>query len=395
MPTTRFEPGAGAFGPPEGQRPASAIGRLRERFDTWRLSKIASEDFQRWAARFPLTRGFARRDAARVYDLVSGFVYSQVLLALVELEVFRHLRDGPQRADTLALTCGVSAERMRALCQAAASVGLLARGATDTYRLGRLGAAVLGVPGLEDMIRHHKVFYRDLADPVGLLRGETDPELSRFWSYVRGGEGVDAETARTYSALMESSQHLVAEETLDAVDFGRFRNLADIGGGTGMFLEHVAARHSGLGLSLFDLPGVVATAERRLGEAGLAGRIRLCAGNFRTGTLPGGCDAMSLIRVLYDHDDPTVAALLAQIHTALPPGGQIVISEPMSGGDRPCRAGDAYFGFYTMAMTTGRPRSAARHAELLRQAGFADPVERPTRRPFLTSVVVARKPGPA
>lgn len=391
MPTTRSEPRAGGLGSP-GDGAASLFGRLRERFDTWRLGKIASEDFQRWAAGFPLTRAFARRDAARVYDLVAGFVYSQVLLAAVELGLLRQLQQGAQRASTLALSCGVSAERMRTLCQAAASVDLIVRGPEDTYRLGRLGAAVLGVPGLEDMIRHHAVFYRDLSDPVALLRGETDPELSRFWAYVRGGDGVDPATAQTYSALMESSQHLVAEETLDAVDFSRFRNLADIGGGTGMFLEHVAARHSDLGLCLFDLPNVVRAAESRLADADLLRRVRLCAGNFQSGTLPGGCDAMSLIRVLYDHDDPTVAALLAQVYAALPAGGCVVIAEPMSGGDQPSRAGDAYFGFYTMAMTTGCPRSAARHAELLRAAGFEDPAEQPTRRPFLTSVMTARKP---
>ena len=33
--------------------------------------------------------------------------------------------------------------------------------------------------------------------------------------------------------------------------------------------------------------------------------------------------------------------------------GSVVISEPMSGFKSPSRSGDAYFGFYTLAMTSG------------------------------------------
>jgi demethylspheroidene O-methyltransferase len=63
----------------------------------------------------------------------------------------------------------------------------------------------------------------------------------------------------------------------------------------------------------------------------------------------------------------------------------------MSGGDRPNRATDAYFAVYCMAMRTGRVRSAAEIAQLLEAAGFKNAVSVTTRRPFVTSVVVARK----
>ena len=65
--------------------PPGLINRLVDRVHNWGLSKIASPDFQRWAASFSLTRGFARRDAVQLYDLVAGFVYSQTLLACTEL----------------------------------------------------------------------------------------------------------------------------------------------------------------------------------------------------------------------------------------------------------------------------------------------------------------------
>ena len=62
----------------------------------------------------------------------------------------------------------------------------------------------------------------------------------------------------------------------------------------------------------------------------------------------------------------------------------------MSGGDRPTREGDAYFGFYTAAMSTGRPRSVKEHTALLEEAGFGAVKRHPTRQPFITQVVSAR-----
>nr|MCU0911927.1 SAM-dependent methyltransferase [Paracoccaceae bacterium] len=140
------------------------------------------------------------------------------------------------------------------------------------------------------------------------------------------------------------------------------------------------------------LPAVVPGAEARLSRAGLRDRVEIVAGSFRDDPLPEGADAISLVRVLYDHGDETVAALLAKVFAALPPGGRVIVAEPMSGGDRPERAGDAYFAFYCMAMRTGRVRSAAEIGALLARAGFVGVEQAPTHRPFVASAVIARRP---
>ncbi|MEM9139963.1 MAG: methyltransferase, partial [Pseudomonadota bacterium] len=155
-----------------------------------------------------------------------------------------------------------------------------------------------------------------------------------------------------------------------------------------VFLQRVAERYPDLNLNLFDLPAVIDAARARLGRDG---RIAMTAGSFLADPFPQGSDGISLIRVLYDHTDTTVAALLARVFEALPGGGRVIVSEPMSGGAKPCRAGDAYFGFYTMAMTTGRARSAERHMALLAEAGFVRARQHPTRQPMITSVITAEK----
>lgn len=354
----------------------------------------ARPGFQAWAARFPLTRRLVRREGAALFDLVAGFCHSQVLLAFVEFDLPGLLADGPRDTAALAAAARVPEARMQVLLQAAAALGLLKRRRGGRWRLTPRGAAVTAVPGLAGMIRHHPFLYRDLADPVAFLRGETAPELARFWPYVFGaGAAEDPETAARYSRLMAESQGLVAADTLDMVDLRGVRHLLDIGGGTGSFLIAAGRAAPDAGLTLIDLPAVAAQATERLRAAGLGDRARAVPGDFRTESLPGGADAISLIRVLYDHADDTVRDLVAKTFAALPPGGRLIVSEPMAGGARPERAGDAYFALYTLAMETGKARSQHEIAAILRAAGFADIRMPRPRRAFVTSVVEARKPG--
>jgi demethylspheroidene O-methyltransferase len=331
-----------------------------------------------------------RRDGEALFDLVAGFCHSQILAALVTFDIPEALLEGPQSVEALARQSSVPPDRMRVLLRGGVALGLLRLRSNQCFALTRKGAALTGVPGLRQMILHHAVLYRDLADPAAFFRDGAQTELAAFWPYVFG-RGADPQQAQTYSDLMADSQTLVAEDTLSAVSLTGVRRLLDIGGGTGAFLS-AACRHApDLQGVLFDLPAVVDAAKPRIAKADLTGRIACVPGSFRDDPLPEGADAMSLVRVLYDHTDDTVAALLAKIFAALPSGGRLIVSEPMTGGDVPSRAGDAYFALYTLAMGTGRTRSPEEIAKALTRAGFGA-VEFPrSRRPFVTSVVSARK----
>src|SRR5262249_27216036 len=119
--------------------------------DGWRRFRdflLSSRRFQRLAAAFPLTRPIARRRAAQLFDLCAGFVYSQVLVACVRLNVFAQLRDGALPVVTLAARSSVPVDAMATLLDAAASLQLLERRSRERYGLGPLGAAMLGNPGI-------------------------------------------------------------------------------------------------------------------------------------------------------------------------------------------------------------------------------------------------------
>ena len=347
-----------------------------------------SRGFQRWASRFPLTRGHARREGEALFDILAGFVHTQTLLALVELDILDTLADGPRPIAQLAHRTGVEADRLRVLLRAGASLGMIRFKRGDRAALTVRGATLLGVPGLEGMIQHHKVLYRDLQDPATFLREAPETGLQRFWPYVFGaGAAEDPEQGAAYSNLMTDTQTLVAEETLAALDLSTGTRLMDIGGGHGAFVSAVGAAHPDLRLRLFDLPAVLEGARRRPALQTLRDRLQLTPGDFRADPFPTDADTISLIRVLYDHNDETVQTLLKKVFDHLPDGGRIVVSEPMLSDTKPYAPTDAYFAFYTLAMGTGQTRSPNRIAELLRAAGFSNVQKPRTKRRFITSVV--------
>jgi len=372
-----------------GAKRPGLVSRLRH----WLSLRIADPAFQARAVANPFLRPLANRQAAQLYDLVAGFVYSQILLACVEIDLFRRLREAPRTVPDLARDCGLPPESLQRLVQGAAALDLLRIEAQGRIALGPLGAALLGAPGVEDMVRHHPMLYRDLTDPVGLLASpRTETELSKFWSYVHGRNATHTPQAAAYSRLMASSQAMVAAETLAVAPLRGVRCLMDVGGGEGAFLTAALAAFPVLRGQVFDLPDVAARARTAFERQGLSDRACALGGSFRDPELPRGCDAISLIRVLYDHDTPVVQDLLSKVIEALPPGGRVIVSEPMSGGARPTRAGDAYFGFYTAAMTSGQPRSVETHCALLARAGFVEISAPRMRQPFITRVVTGVRP---
>lgn len=363
-----------------------------DRWLEWRNRLLAQPKFQRWAAAFPLTRWVARRRANALFDLCAGFVYSQVLSACVRLGVFPLLVDGPLSVSEIATRTGLDDDAALRLCEAAVALDLLERRRAARFGLGVHGAALLGNPAISLMVEHHALVYRDLSDPVALLRGEVpDTSLRRFWTYA-AAPALGGDDVGPYSSLMSGSQALIAEDILEAYRFEQHQRLLDIGGGEGGFVASVAAHAPRLALSLFDLPPVAARAQAALERRGLAGRVTVHGGDVLRDPLPHGADVITLIRVVHDHDDDAALQILRAARAALPSHGRLVIAEPMM-GTRGAESVGAYFVFYLLAMGQGRPRTPAALADLLRRAGFNAPRRVRTRRPMLTELLVA-EPDP-
>jgi demethylspheroidene O-methyltransferase len=367
---------------------------LRTAWIARRNRVFANPRFQYWAARLPLIRLIARSRADAAFDLLAGFAYSQVLRAYVEGGLFDILKDGPLDAATIAARMELSEDAALTLLRAGRALMLSEEAGPDRWMLGEQGAVFAANAGVQAMIRHHRLLYADLSDPIALLRRDRkEPTgLSRFWTYAGALHGASERGAQTteYSQLMAASQHFVADEVLATVGFRDVRRLLDVGGGHGAFLKAIGTAWPHLELGLFDLPEVVETGRQVLADAVGKARVTAHPGNFFKDSIPQGYDMVSLIRILHDHDDEPAQALLANIRASLAPGARLLIAEPMARIPGAEPMGEAFFGLYLWAMGSGRPRSPDEIIAMLEKAGFASSRPVATAQPVNASIVIAR-----
>ena len=82
--------------------------------------------------------------------------------------------------------------------------------------------------------------------------------------------------------------------------------------------------------------------------------------------------------------------ILRAIRKIIPDNGTLLIAEPMAGTIGAEAMGDAYFGFYLLAMGRGRSRTTDELTALLKTAGFRSVKIARTRMPLQTKLLMAR-----
>ncbi len=370
--------------------------------DAWRgwLQRIyASERLYRWSLANPFTRRITRRRTRQLFDLMAGFVHSQVLLACVRLQIFELLRQAPATPAELAQRTGVPLAELQRLLLSAHSLGLLEHRSAGRLGLGPLGVPLTTHPGIAQMVEHNQLLYQDLLDPLAFLQQGRAGDMAAYWPYAHGGGAavqapeVNPQVQR-YSALMAESQGFLVHEILTSYFFDEHRCVLDVGAGQGRFVSALAAHARHLQLKMFDLPPVLAQARERLDAAGLGARVQLHPGSFLQDPLPTGADLITLVRVAHDHPDAVVRQIFQKAHAALPPGGVLLVAEPMAqSADAPAAdQADAYYHFYLMAMGAGRLRTPQEIEALMREAGFTAIEQVPNAMPIHGQLVLGRRP---
>lgn len=378
-----------ASAPAPAQNPTARLGA---RIDRW----MTDPRLYRWALRNPVGRWISARRARALFEIMAGFVHSQVLLACVRLRLLEAVLARPRSTQELASLTRIDPESLQKLLDAALSLQLLDKRKGELYGLGALGAPVVAHEGLRAMIEHNALLYADMQDPLALLQAPQNASMHAYWPYAaqessqRQARQSPDQVAR-YSALMASSQRFVVEELLASYSFAKHRCVLDVGGGQGGWVCELARQLPALELMLFDLPPVADLAREKVAQAGLAQRIMVHGGSFTENSLPQGADLVTLLRVAHDHSDEVVLVLMQAIFKALAPGGTLLLAEPMAQAAGPA-TGDAYFHFYLLAMGEGRLRTAAQLLKLMAEAGFVGLSQIHNPMPLHASLLTGKKP---
>lgn len=304
--------------------------------------------------------------------LSTGFWAFKTLAAAHELDLFSRLAGGASiTASELAQAHGLHPRPAEMLLTGCAALGLLEK--TD----GRYG----NTPLSEVYLVRGKPYYfggfvqmadKRLYEGWGKLVEALRTNRPTTWDpAVQSSmfDGEDPKVLALFWEAMHSLSTMTARKLGEAVDFGHFRRLLDIGGGSGAYDIELCKQYEALRATVFDLPHVAAIAAGKIVEAGLADRIDTEGGSFFD-RLPAEHDVHLLSMILHDWDEAKNRALLRRSFEALPSGGAVVISELLVNDEKTGPAPAALMSLNMLIETEGRNYTPAEYWAWLEEAGF-------------------------
>jgi hypothetical protein len=313
--------------------------------------------------------GPARIDTVRLQDLAYAHRQSAVLLAALELGLFTRISRGARTLADVARALDVTETNAERLLVACVALGLLVRegndfrNAPDVERFLVAETKSYAGPWLLAARRERSRWER-LSDA---LRSKEAPRVLGMY------EGFSVAQARalheaTYSIGMGAGRSFVRQ-----VDLSQRRLILDLGGGSGCYSICAASAHPELRAVVFDLPSVAVVAQEFIDKHGLSDRVRAMAGDFTRDELPRGADVAIMASNLPQYGRELIAAVVARVHDALAPGGELHLIGEMLRPAKDGPIGPALWGLAeALEGSTGVAHSESEVAEYLERAGFVE-----------------------
>ncbi|MDC3954727.1 methyltransferase [Polyangium jinanense] len=321
-----------------------------------------------------------------IIQLSLGYLYPAALNAVVELGVADRLERGPRSAASLAEELGVAAQPLYRVLRLLATVSVFSEDESGLFHLTPsadiLRANAKGSMRDAVLMLVHETFWAPAGQLSTTIRTGKTPftEIfgAPFFEFFEKNPEVTGIFHRGMAGFSDTENGPIAA----SFDFGRFRNIVDVGGGHGGFLVEVLRKNPEARGVLFDAEHVLR--EARIAAAGLADRCELVSGDFFT-SAPGG-DCLILKRILHDWTDETSINILRICRGALAEGGRVLIIDaviPRGNTPHPGKELDVLM----MASLPGRERTEEEFRRILAAAGLT--LERVVPTPSALSIVEA------
>lgn len=324
--------------------------------------------------------------ADELLDRVRGFQAACVVVAAAELDLFTALGPMPATAAALAGRVGAAPNAMAVLLDALVALGLLTKEG-DAYAVPAGVAELLTANSPMNIlpaVQHQGNCMRRWAQLARVV--QTGRPAERTPS-IRG-QDADCEA---FIGAMNNFTASIAPQVVQRLMPLQFQRMLDVGGASGTWTIAFLLAVPEATAVLFDLPEVVPLARERLTRAGAADRVTLVAGDYNTDELPGGADFAWLSAIAHQNSRQQNRALYGKIHSALVPGGTLVIRDVVMDASRTQPPGGALFAVNMLVNTEGGGTfTFDEFAEDLDSAGFAN-VEQLYQHDYMDSLIRATK----
>lgn len=324
----------------------------------------------------------------RLLELSCGHVVARALHVVAELGVADLIDEGPRTAPELAAAQGWDADALDRLLRLLATEGVFmlddAHRWTHTATSLRLSTnhpasqrgfvQMNGTPfswGSFAQLRHSV----ESGEPA-ILSLHPDG----LWAYLE----ANPDEAAVFQRAMADKSHTDIEALLAAHDFGRYRCVVDVGGGSGHLVRSVVERTPGTQGVLFELPEVAQAVAPAPG-------LQVVAGDFFTDDLPDG-DCYLLMNIIHDWADSDALTILRGVARAAARRQATVLLVEAVLPDDSLRHWSRTLDVMMLALTGGRERTRGQYASLLAAAGLSVEQVTPTVTAFSVVEAVLSRP---
>ena len=259
---------------------------------------------------------------AEMLEIAVGYQKSQTLFTFAELKVADMLSKKELKAKELAKKLKIHPLATERFLNACVAVGLLKKNG-DVYSNSDLSDNFLVEKGANYLGGQMKR-YQNRSYP----QWQNLTEHLQKWKY---GETTNAnpEDEDQGAEAMEEQHNLAllhGYALAENFDFSNFKQLLDIGGGTGAMSIALCEKLPHLQATVFDLPENIKKAEEMIRRKKLQKRIKCVGGDVLKDDLPDDFDVALLANLLAAFDEESNKKLFAKIYEQLPNGGANIIS---------------------------------------------------------------------
>lgn len=326
-------------------------------------------------------------------QLVTGFWASKTLAAAVDLDLFTRLSGQGTTAQELSML-SLHSRPAEMLLSACAALGLLEKH-EGRYCNSPLSEEFLvrgkpqyfgGYVTMQDK-RLYLVANR-LTEALKTNRAQTWGDHPGLFEAISANPEEQCIFTEAMHSISTQSGRAVAE----AFDFAPYRELLDVGGGSGAYCIEAVRHFPHLRAVVFDIPPALEVAQEKITQAGLSDRITTRVGDFFSEALPRGSDVLLLSMILHDWTPEKNAMILRKCFDALPSRGALIVSELMMDDDKTGPIPAAMMSMIMLIETEGRNYTWAEYTEWLEETGFQEIQRIPLKSPGANGILVGHKP---
>ncbi|MDB6004296.1 MAG: Methyltransferase type 12, partial [Prosthecobacter sp.] len=320
---------------------------------------------------------------------INAFHKTAALKAGVELGLFTAIGGTPSSAAEIATLCQCPERGIRILSDYLTIIGFLTKEGgryaltpDSALFLNKNSPAYLGQSIQFFLAKGIADAYDDLASTVRSGRVHTSEQGTTAPDHP-----VWIEFARAMGPMMVPPARGAAE--LVPLDPDRDTRVLDISASHGVYGMAFAQKNPRAHLVALDWAVVLQIAEENAKAAGIEDRFSKIVGDAFTVDLGSEYDVVLVPNFLHHFNIADCTAFLRRVHSALRPGGKVVIIEFVPNEDRVTPPAAASFSFVMLGTTPeGDAYTFEQYRQMLTDAGFSDATHHPLP-PTAESAVIA------